>query len=199
MTTICYRDNLLAADQAITNFEGNDASSREFVCKISLHEVSRTSRMAIATSGDTVDGVMVERAIAASMKEALAQQEQPNLDLFGWPEWDCWNSGLAQKNLTDPKGVCRGVILYRDLENEKGIHAWSFFDHRVIKRVPKGQFVAVGCDALPANAAMEMGADAILAVWVACKYGAYSSGPVNFINAATMILNTQRVNPLERP
>lgn len=201
MTTIAYRDNILAADQCITWYETekqDEPTSRSFSNKIRTVDIDPYRRLAIATRGDTIDGVLIERLIVKHMREAV-KHEVDGEDVFGWPTWDDWGVDPKGIEWEDPDGSNEGVILYRDLRHETKLHAWYIQDARVITRIKPGEFVGAGCDSPLALAAMQAGANPVQAVWIACKYGVASGGPVNYINGATMLLNCQRVNPLEKP
>lgn len=201
MTTIAYRNHTLAADRCLTWFENvkSDApSSRSYGKKIRLAEVDQYRRIAIATRGDAVDGVLIERLVIKHLKAALADEKEGD-DLLGWDDWNDWGVDIDGITWNAPDDEQNGIIVYRDLRVEGKIHAFEIQEPRVISRIEKGQFVAVGCDAPLAYAAMEAGSSASHAVWIAGKYGTATAGPVDFVTAGTMVLNTQRMNPLEKP
>lgn len=196
MTTIAFRDNILAADQCHTVMEnGEDPSSRCYANKIRLVSIGAYHRFAIATKGDSIDGVLVERAVKSHIEKALEAGIEPHLD----ESFDDWGVDMTKTKWNDPDAGTDGIILYRDLRHERTITAWLIdADPRVIRRIKKGDFVSVGCDSPLALAAMEAKAGAAFAVWVAAKYGVATAGPVNTVNAATMVLSTSKVSPLDQ-
>jgi hypothetical protein len=198
VTTIAFRDNILAADQCHTVYDteaGDEPTSRSFANKIRLVSIGAYHRFAIATRGDSIDGVLVERAIKAHIAKALEEGIEPHID----ESFDDWGIDMTKTKWNDPDSGTDGIILYRDIRHEHTITAWEIdADPRVIRRVRKGCFVAVGCDSPLALAAMEAKAGATMAVWIAGKYGVATSGPVNFVNAATMVLSVQKSNPLDQ-
>lgn len=199
MTTITYRDNILAADQCLTAFEtygGKEPTSRSYIKKIRIISIDPHRRLAIATRGNAVDAVVIERLVIEAISKAAAEEKDGD-DVFGWDAWDNWAIDVKGIKWESPDEEQGGVMLYRDLRSQVRLHVWDMHEPRFIMRVPKGEFVATGCDGPFAAAAMAAGADAIKAVWIASKYGVATAGPVNYVNAATMVLNTQRRNPLE--
>lgn len=197
MTTIAFEGGVLAADQCHTLYDteaGDEPTSRVYANKIRLVGIGAFHRIAIATRGDSIDGVLIEREISKHIRESIDKGMEPHFA----QEFDDWGVDMSKTKWNDPDAASDGIILYRDIRHEHTICAWQIdCDPRVIHRIKKGEFAAVGCDAPLALAAMEAGVGAVKAVWIAAKYGTATSGPVNSVNAATMVMSLHRHNPLE--
>jgi hypothetical protein len=182
MTTLTYFNRVLAADSCYTI--GN---RREFGSKIRVFDLDAFHRLVIATSGDDADGVMLESMIYGRFITARYSEAGESDDLLAVVrKWDY--IGLQdppreleenKPNADDDEMSC-GIFFLQNIKNGEHI-AWSFTDYRVIRRIVPGTYVAVGADALGALVAMDLGCDAVEAVFAACKRGTYSAPPVRYI------------------
>ena len=155
MTTIAYRDGILAADSRVT-VDSEAGGARMFLCDKLFRKTIATDSgqedVIFATAGDSSAG-MVFVDWYGSGKEAP-------IDLFTFAGADFTVLILRKDGLWEFDAWCRGQKV-------------------------KDKFYAVGSGAKAALGAMHMGADAKRAVAVACKIDPYSCLPIATMSLKT--------------
>lgn len=145
MTTIAYRDGMLAADSAMT--AGELYRGRRRKVHWSLGPGGRTLVAACGSSG--VTALFVRWAMDGSPDES--------------------------KPVPHEKDSLLGVVIRPD----GAIEIWN---ERMQKQTVEAPFVAAGSGNELAMGAMAMGASAVEAVRVACRFDIYSAEPVDSVS-----------------
>lgn len=200
MTTIIWRDGILAADSAVTVYDGSDddaqPSGRTYMQKLRVVDLDPYWRLAVASRGDSIDGVQIERCLIAELKQAISGGSHGALlD----DRYDLWRTVMSKDDLDCPSDEQGAIVAVTDLRVPHKVYAWILEDYRVVRRIRGGEYFAIGSDAAPAYGALQCGADAVKSVWVACKYGAYSGGPVHYVKTSGMMMKVSRIAPWDDP
>ncbi len=154
MTTIAYRDGVLAADSQ-TTIQTEAGGSRKFRCTPKL-----------LTKNVLIDGEPQEVIIA------LAGESAPGLAFFNWFDGDFETKDTPEifvQNLPD----FTALVLFA--------HGLYEFDAYCTADKIIEPFYAIGSGAKAALGAMHAGATAEQAVEIACKVDPYTSGPVQVV------------------
>lgn len=186
MTTLVFRDGILAADSCMTQYSGGkrpEPTGRTFENKITVLSDGPGFRLAIVGKGTELDVFRMEKMVS----EFFLDQDwsDDHEATFIDSQFDVFSIGDLE--IEDEEEGC-GIIVLVKLKNVA--HAFHCDDTKMVKRIVPGTFVALGSDSQIAYGALEAGASAVDAVHAACKYGAYTAAPVRYVDAKTMLLNS---------
>lgn len=185
MTTATFRDNILAVDSCFTYCDDSKHENPKYRVsgnKLVTAKIDHGVSIAMAGRGDDVDGCLLEKRILEFFTEKYTGSFSDTPILQG-EEWNQFSMGKIKFTTDDEVGVIFMIV------DHGKVYAFLCEDPRVVRRIPPGEFVAIGIDAPVAYGALEAGASAVDAVHAACKYGAYSAAPVRYVKAETMVPN----------
>lgn len=150
MTTIAYRDGILAADSRVTH-DSEAGGTRIFKCTKLYRKIAKLDgeeqEVILATAGESAPG-----------------------ELF--VEWFGTGKDVTDMRDTFVLGMADFTVL---VLKHDGLYEVDMYCH-ISKVLDK--FYAVGSGAKAAMGAMHMGADAYKAVQIACKIDPYSAPPI---------------------
>lgn len=181
MTTIVFRDGILAADSCMTQYSGGkrpEPTGRTFENKITVRSEGNDFQLAIAGKGSELDVFNMEKMVTDYFFNTGLELD------FRDSSFDVFSIGSLE--IEDEEEGCGIIVLIKD----RGVsHAFHCTDTKMVKRIVPGTFVSLGSDSQIAYGALEAGASAVDAVHAACKYGAYTAAPVRYVDSKTMLLN----------
>lgn len=181
MTTVAYRDGILAADSCVTyTGEDDEGSHRMYQRKLQWRRIyprrGEPQCIGIASRGDADAGAILDEMLLDEAHKFLSGRKR----FCGLLDRALNTPALlkARQKVLGEEGKYEALMIYLWKDGDV---PFSVGENAAVKRLDLAQhdYVAIGSDAGVALGAMYGGASAAVAVKASCVHGAWTGGAVH--------------------